>query len=328
MFLMLLACTQSDPTATVPRYRYSHVGAFNEAGTHLYISGGSGSGGKRRDAWRIPLGVDGQGTGEWEELSAPPRDVFRSTLVREPGTDIAWVFGGSEGSESTESASLERWDMAGDSWTRMGEGGPSGRYKGDAVWDGSRMLVFGGRFDDDEDTETLGDLWAFDTDSETWSELSPTGSPGALTRTSMALGSDGLVYLSGGIDAEDERYDWVWTLDPTTLEWNEVAVTGTTPGHRASHSSHWYDGQLWVWAGSGQDNALWALDPVAGTWSTSESAGPLGRDAQVTSSPDGRHLFIMGGDPADDDAAPNFVNDVWEVDLDTQIWTERVAWGE
>lgn len=36
----------------------------------------------------------------------------------------------------------------------------------------------------------------------------------------------------------------------------------------------------------------------------------------------------MGGDPADDDAAPNFVNDIWEVDLDTQLWTERVAWGE
>jgi len=328
MILMLLACTKTDPSATVPRYRYSHVGTFNQAGTHLYISGGSGSGGKRLDAWRIGLGVDGQSTGEWEELNAPIRDIFRSTLVREPGTDIAWVFGGSEGDASTESASLARWNLADDSWTSLGETGPGGRYKADAVWDGSRMLMHGGRFDDDEDTLTLDDLWAFDTDTETWTELSPTGGPGAITRSSMALGTDGLVYLSGGIDADDNRYDWVWTLDPSTLEWNELEVSGQTPGNRASHSSHWYNGTLWVWAGSGEDNALWALDPQAKTWRSFEGEAPLGRDAHVTSSPDGRHLFIMGGDPADDEAAPNFVNDIWEVDLDTQIWTKRVDWAE
>lgn len=328
MLLMLLACAKSDPSATVPRYRYSHVGTFNDAGTHLYITGGSGSGGKRRDAWRIALGVDGQDTGEWESLGEPDRDIFRSTLVREPGTDIAWVFGGSENSESTESASLERWDLSTDTWTSFGEGGPAGRYKADAVWDGSRMLLFGGRFDDDEDTLTRSDLWAWDPAAQTWTELSPTGGPGALTRTSMALGTDGLVYMSGGIDGDDTRYDWVWTLDPSTLAWSEVPVTGETPGNRASHSSHWYDGKLWVWGGSGQDNALWSLDPAAGTWTATEGDAPLGRDAQVTASPDGRHLFIMGGDPADDESAPNFVNDIWEVDLDTQVWTQRLDWGE
>lgn len=328
MLLILLACTDGggDPVASVPRYRYSHVGTFDAAGENLYITGGSGSGGKRRDAWRFSDQA-------WERMGDPPRDIFRSTLVQEPGTDIAWVFGGSEGNSSTESASLERWDLSTDTWTTLGEGGPPGRYKADAVWDGSRMLVYGGRFDDGDETLTRSDLWAFDPDTETWEELEQVGGPGALTRSGMALADDGRVWLMGGIDADDTRHDWLWTLDTRSESgkaiWQEVFVVGETPGVRASHTVHWYADHLWIWAGQGEDTVLWAFDPSTATWAAYDSEpAPIGRDAQVSASPDGRHLTIMGGDPADDENAPNFVNDVWELDLDTQEWTELAGWGE
>jgi hypothetical protein len=52
---------------------------------------------------------------------------------------------------------------------------------------------------------------------------------------------------------------------------------------------------------------------------------PLARDAFVYGlGLDGRSLRILGGDPVSEEV-PNFVSDLWTLDLDAQAWTENLG---
>jgi hypothetical protein len=315
--IWLLACTNSGPEGgEAPGYRYSHVGALDAADERLLITGGSSEEGRRVDAWAYDLA-----SGDWTELGEPPETMFRSTLVARG--DEAWVFAGS-GEGSVESDRLWHWDMSADRWTARSEG-PPGRYKAAAVRIEDTMLVHGGRFDDEGETLTRQDLWWYDLDGDSWTELSIEGGPGPMTRQALIWDEDaGLVWLSGGIDDTDTRHSWLWTLDLDTETWTLVADDDQGAPVQASHSFWRQDSDaLCTWAGAGSDHDIWCYSIRAATWSPHAGDGPVGRDAQVFDVAGDGIAWMMGGDPHDDEGYPNFTNDVWSLELSSLSWTAR-----
>ena len=313
--IWLLACTGAVPgDEAFPAYRYSHIGALDAADERLLITGGSSEEGRRVDAWAFQLSSE-----EWTQLGEPPESMFRSTLVSRG--DQAWVFAGT-GGDGQVSDRLWQWDMSTDVWAARSQG-PEPRYKAAAVRVGDEMLVHGGRDKVDDEDLTRADLWVYDLDEDSWRELETEGGPGPLTRQALLWDERaGKVWLSGGIDEADDRHSWLWSLDWETGAWTMVADDEQGLPDHASHS-FWMQGErLCVWGGSGSDHDIWCFDDEG--WTVEGSEGPTTRDAQVFDvTEDGALAWMMGGDGHDDEIQPNFLNDVWSLELASLTWRER-----
>jgi N-acetylneuraminic acid mutarotase len=291
---------------------------LNEEETFFHVAGGSSEDGRVEDAWRRGLDTDA-----WEPRAGLPESIFRSTAVRH-GND-ALVFAGTA-SGGDESNRLYRWSLGEGTWTQVSAGRPpGGRYKAAAAMAGALMVVHGGRTNDSGEDVTLQDVWVFDPADDTWTEVNTNGGPGPMTRQGLAWDSQReMLWMHGGIDQDDVRHDWLWSLDLTSGVWAEHEVGGDTPGVRASHTFLEVEGKLLVWGGTSSDDSTWFYDPDTEAWTqhTHETA-PSPRDAQVADvTSDGANLYLMGGDPAQD-LAGDFVADFWQLDLASMVWTER-----
>ena len=72
---------------------------------------------------------------------------------------------------------------------------------------GKSIFVFGGRMGTSIDEKLLNDLWMFDTDSKTWSEVEANGdvpSPRSF-HSSVVIGES--IYVFGGCPAEGRQSD-------------------------------------------------------------------------------------------------------------------------
>jgi Galactose oxidase, central domain/Dictyostelium (slime mold) repeat len=195
------------------------------------------------------------------------------------------------------------------------------------------MVIFGGR----HQTETtpgpwLGDTWALDLATSTWSQLATNGpSPQARDRASAVYDSDhDRLVVFGGYDGNVTVLDDVWLLDLGTQTWTQAAVTGPGPGSRVGHSAL-YDSaghRMIVFGGEYYDDAtgwhawtdLWSLDLETMQWT---ELHPTGQPPQVSlqaaayDSANGQ-FYIYGGE---DDASTYYPESVWRLDICTLAWS-------
>jgi hypothetical protein len=183
---------------------------------------------------------------------------------------------------------LWAFDLDGDTWVEVASGGggdgPSPRANHAGVVAGDRFVLFGGNESEDPLVfQPLGDVWAFDLESEDWEELEPLGDEAPVARLyhAMAASPDGrtvYVYGGGGANAfQGPFYGDLWALDLDTMEWDELDGGGGDAGERPDHRI-WAslladpDGaRLWLWAGHddqalGNRNDLWVFDLDDGGW--------------------------------------------------------------
>jgi hypothetical protein len=224
---------------------------------------------------------------------------------------------------------LLRMDLESGEWTEIeSEGGPSPRYKHMALAVDGEMLLIGGKYDDEEPERIFGDVWRLDLSTLTWTEQPTTGGPEGIYRHAMAFDAGrGMIWVHGGFDSEETRSDWLWSIDLETWEWTRHEWEDGPPV-RASHVLVQVEEGLLIWGGNFADESAWIYGPETGTWTEwAMDPAPLARDAFITDlSPDGRELYLLGGDPVSDEV-PNFLADLWVLDLDEQSWTERVGIG-
>ncbi|TVU43977.1 hypothetical protein EJB05_03399, partial [Eragrostis curvula] len=143
-----------------------------------------------------------------------------------------------------------------------GQIGPSPRAFHVAVVIDCNMFIFGGR----SGGRRLGDFWMLDTDLWQWSELTGFGdlpSPREFAAAS-AIGNRKIV-MYGGWDGKKWLSD-VYIMDTMSLEWTELAVTGTVPPPRCGHSATMIEKRLLIFGGRGGAGPimgdLWALKGV------------------------------------------------------------------
>ncbi|XP_024970638.1 rab9 effector protein with kelch motifs isoform X1 [Cynara cardunculus var. scolymus] len=183
-----------------------------------------------------------------------------------------------------------------------GQTGPSPRAFHIAISIDCHMFVFGGRLG----TKRLGDFWVLDTDIWQWSELTSFGdlpSPRDFAAAS-AIGNHKIV-MYGGWDGKKWLSD-VFVLDTISLEWTELAVTGTLPPPRCGHTATMVEKRLLVYGGRGGGGPimgdLWALkglieeDNEAPGWTQLKLPGqaPSSRCGHTVTS-GGHYLLMFGG---------------------------------
>ncbi|MFC1629429.1 Kelch repeat-containing protein, partial [Gemmatimonadota bacterium] len=132
-------------------------------------------------------------------------------------------------------------------------------------------------------------FYKYDLGGDTWTELTAVSGTGF----AAAVVIDGLIYVAGGVDVQDEM-DHLRIFNPTSETWS-FGSSMLEPRHRAGHGV--IDGKLYVaggWNDSGEMISAEVYTPSTGTW---ENISPLpSPEGSAVGWALGDKLYAAGGD--------------------------------
>jgi hypothetical protein len=179
------------------------------------------------ETWELDL------TGSrWSQVEVPetPQGVIGCVLAYSRHADTTYLFGGA-GPEGYGEA-IYAYDPAAPAWNLLSARGPSGRYDPifEPMGDGRELLLFAGSFGA-EGSAFYSDLWKFDTDAETWTEIIPREDGPAAPigrRTPWMRFSEGErgIYVANGYDGRPGPIGDFWYFDFEQLTWSAFALEG------------------------------------------------------------------------------------------------------
>jgi N-acetylneuraminic acid mutarotase len=253
-------------------------------------------------------------------LTLRPQARQRVEGVLDPSAQKILVYGGDEAPVSTAlpaprqlTDDLWSYDVACGTWTQLGmqeAPGAQGEYAATFDTKRNRMILIAGQKGTATSPPLVEEVWAYDTAAMMWTQLKPTGSPGARVghRAIYDAAHDRVVMFGGeksiNFNAADMLGD-TWTLDFTSSAdgaWLELAGTGPTKRRDAALAT---DGNRVVLFGGASDfatyqNDVWVLDLGQGMWQKANTSGaPSKRFASKLSfdSAGGRFVMFGGHDP-------------------------------
>jgi hypothetical protein len=280
-----------------PEARFGQAIAFDDQSGALVLFGGATGPGTfcglvRRCAtqetadtwWFFP------DTGVWNQApgSGGPSPRFGAAAGYDAGSDRIVLFGGSRAQGFSAVLYDDTWayDFETDTWTQMSpENAPPPRAYAAITYDPGidRILLWGGS---GVDTEIDGSLWAYDLETDTWTEMTPgedAPSPmwdatlvyADVIGRSVLIGGEGPIerQIAEGVTAtEIGLNDVVWVFEASTGRWSRrEPLAGGVAGHAAAYDSETERIVVVAWG----TTALY--DPVADTW---EDVSPEDESAQ------------------------------------------------
>ncbi|MEO6295163.1 MAG: kelch repeat-containing protein [Candidatus Limnocylindria bacterium] len=166
-------------------------------------------------------------------------------------------------------------------WRDLDLTGPAARE--DHTWtvggDGRSAYLFGGR----DGATVFGDLWAFDLETDTWTELNPGPGPAArFGHEAVWVDDIGLVVFAG--QAGPTFFNDLWAFEPTAGSWARLPSSGAVPVSRyGTCAAVSPDGRLWISHGFTSDGARFSdtrsYNFESGAW-TDETPADGGRPVE------------------------------------------------
>ena len=239
----------------------------------------------RNDTWTYDYN-----TNSWADVTsgaAPsPRDA--SGMVYDSESDRIILFGG----ENVEKYN-DTWayHLETHTWEKMNpSNAPSARYFPSMAYDeeSDRVILFSGRSDGDK----VPDTWAYDYNSDSWQELSPSTQPSWRRAHHMTYDTESdTIVLFGGSDVSDFPTDDTWLFDYNSNTWTE-ANPANSPSTRLRHNVVYDEESDIILAIGGADLAYygseiittdmtWAYDTNANNW-TQMSSAPIEIELSIT----------------------------------------------
>jgi len=206
-----------------------------------------------------------------------------------------------------------------------------------AIW-------FGGFDSSGGETNMPTDLWQYDFNISTWTQLIPDGNPnspqGRWAHTMVTYKN--IVILFGGMDDSHNALNDLWYYLPTSNTWENVFLNGTTDGPcpRYDHSAVTNVKGMLVFAGgfqyndnSPQGNDLWLYSVDSQSWKSIQedfvgnNDVPFPREAHVAVSVNGNQdMLVAHGWNLNIDIP---LNDMWLFQTSTMSWTIlQKFWGD
>lgn len=273
-------------------------------------------------------------TSTWTEIkssSAPsPRD--NAGLVYDIESDRFILFGGAK---LAEWCLKDTWslDLSTKIWTQM-KSKPKGSCLGTSIVYNSkadRILVFGGW--DFQKGVARNETWAYDYNTDTWTDLKPVASPPGHQFASMAYDTkaDRVIMWGGWGTITDEVCVWIYDYNTNTWEKRE---TDKSPGKRVFHTLTYdptadrtilYGGYKGGSVGelnypTYNSDETWVYDYNLNTWvrlDPIQNPGPLSFVGQVYV-PSISRVLLYGGKTDIDKHSDK----IWLFDFYTNTWTE------
>ena len=191
-------------------------------------------------------------------------------------------------------------------------GSPAARQEANLVWDGTRVILFGGQ----NATGNLNDVWWYDPGANAWTQKLAQGTAGSppARDDSFATWTGTAFLIFGGFPGP---LNDLWSYDPGGNAWTQKLADGAagSPSRRGSV-------RQMVWTGTrailfaGKDGSTyfddtWSYDPGGNAWTQMKALGAPG-------SPPGRRfptivwaddkMIVFGGEVG---SSGNNKNDLW-----------------
>ncbi|UCE10875.1 MAG: hypothetical protein JSW61_02810 [Candidatus Thorarchaeota archaeon] len=179
---------------------------------------------------------------------------------------------------------------------------------------------------------TLNDTWVYDFNSDTWTEMSPTISPGPRGTASMAYDteSDRVVLFSGIRQINEPMYhvNWqeTWTYDYNSNNWTNMEPTTMPPPRGFSSMAYDVESDViilfgGVLNGGAPTSGTWAYDLNNNNWTNMRpSPHPTSRFiSAMTYDVESDRVILFGG--AQGGISPRKYTDTWAYDFNTNTWT-------
>lgn len=228
-------------------------------------------------------------------------------------------------------------------WVRLKTGtSPKARGRHTTVFDRSRkkIYLFGGRFRPEGASgsyQLFNDLWSFDVNTDTWTEIQAKGStPSPRSNSYMVYdaNNDQVILFGGNVSTSGLRFiplndTYILSLD--TMTWTKVQ-TATAPKARLFHTmmvDHKRN-RVIVYGGGGANaftgpfyGDVWSFDIKTRTWKqiwirTLLTPGPPARiETMLLEDKERDRMLMFAGH---DDTAIGHRNDIWSFDLKTNKW--------
>ncbi len=171
---------------------------------------------------------------------------------------------------------------------------PSSRARHTAVWDGQRLIIWGGKITAGASYVASGAM--YHPDSDLWEPVSTISAPAArANHTAVWTGTEMIVW---GGDGATTLLNSGARFFPDQQKWQAVSTAGA-PAERSGHIAVWTGTRMLIWGGqngSGMLNDGALYDPVANQWSTLAVADPPEARARATAVWAGDRVIIWGGD--------------------------------
>ena len=259
----------------------------------------------------------------WALLAAgSPAPRLEAIAARTSGGVV--LFGGESSAPGPDGPKTEwlndTWvySVGTESWDVRFKPGPPARAFSTLAGNGQSAWLFGGQVNETR----MGDVWALDTSTWTWTERTTTG---------------GVTPRSGHAAAIDKDAQWMWVLggdsggqgdavvalDLKTSQWIHGLPKG--PGWRfGTGASFLPGGQLVVFGGRLPDQTLdaqtWVFTVGDAGWTPFSISGPPPREHHSMASHDGK-VYAYGGRGSMGQA----LSDLWRFDLKTAAWEAIVT---
>lgn len=253
--------TQLQPNGGPPPARFGHSLVFDSARRRVILFGGQ-AGGFFSDIWAYDLAAN-----QWARLSADdagPLRRYGHGAIYETAKDRMIITHGF----TTAGRFDDTWafDFKSNSWTNLTPSGnkPLKRCLHHTVYDSARgqMYLYGGCASGFGPCP-LGDLWAFDLNTNVWLERTPSNSPAPRYHYGMSFDDSRLRLVLFGGFGNDLLGD-TWDFNPISGQWQSATLAGA-PSARQRQESTFASGIGTILFGgqtaAGNTNELWILGP-------------------------------------------------------------------
>ncbi len=240
------------------------------------------------------------------------------------------------------------YDPVLDSWIQTStiNAPPTRRTHHNAVWTGSKMIVWGG-FDTISGFTNTGGI--YDPDSDTWTEMSTVNAPdGRDWFTAIWTGSKMIIW--GGeamVGGQQGPVNTGGIFDPALNSWTPTSLV-SAPLAREEHSAIWTGNKMVIWGGAGYgfetEKSGGIYDPVSDSWSQISTNNAPPGSFVLAAIWTGTKMIVWGGldtnadlintggiyDPVTDNwAATTQSSAPFARAMHTAVWTgtKMIIWG-
>ncbi|MDD3646901.1 MAG: hypothetical protein PHS44_00150 [Candidatus Dojkabacteria bacterium] len=194
---------------------------------------------------------------------------------------------------------------------------PLARDSHSAVWTGSEMIIWGGRYS--SGAYNTGGIYDPETDS--WTATTTTAAPTA-RQVHASIWSGSKMIILGGLSGGGSCLSSGGIYDPGTDSWTATSTTGA-PTDISDKTTIWTGNKFIVWGGVCSDlNTGSIYDPILDTWtSISTSGAPTARSGHTVVWT-GKKMIVWGGI-----SGINYLNSGGMYDPETDTWTTITTTG-
>jgi hypothetical protein len=296
-----------------------------------------------------------RGQAGWEEIAPSgvagrdsPTSGEDGALAHDGKRHRLWLYGG-KGDDDVNRNELWSFDLLARRWERVEAEGPQPPPREDhsLVFDqaNDQLVLYGG-----EDGDTSNETWFFDLAGRRWQNATNASAPFLESHVAIYDPRAERMLVQGGMRRrKDEREleENLWVLElrraaPAYGSWSVLATQGPQPKARREHDGVYDERRqrLLIFGGRQRSNSsflndLWALDLATARWQELETHGELPnpvRQMALGYDPEKNELTVFGGEVMaymaghDQDKKEFPVNEIWVLELDTGLWTERTPY--